>query len=224
VRVVSLVPSATESLLAWGVTPIAVTRVCEQPSLLAVGGTKDPDVDAVIALAPDLVVLCEEENRIEDADALTAAGLATHVLRIDAVDDVAPELDRLASAVGVAPLASSPLPEVPAASVRAVLPIWRRPWMTVSGRTYGSSVLERLGVANVYADATVRYPEFTFEEARALAPDIVVAPSEPYPFAERHRAELERVAPAVLVDGRDLLWWGARTPGALVRLAEVLAA
>ncbi|MEY2588091.1 MAG: hypothetical protein QOJ67_75, partial [Acidimicrobiaceae bacterium] len=62
-RIVSLVPSATESLLAWGVTPVAVTRFCEQPELLAVGGTKDPDVAAIVALRPDLVVLCEEENR-----------------------------------------------------------------------------------------------------------------------------------------------------------------
>ena len=57
----------------------------------------------------------------------------------------------------------------------------------------------------------------------ARRPDLVVAPSEPYPFAERHRAELERVAPVVLVDGEDLLWWGTRTPAAITRLATRLA-
>ena len=67
VRVVSLVPSVTETLLAWGLEPVGVTRFCEQPGLRAVGGTKDPDIDAIVALAPDLVVVNDEENRREDA-------------------------------------------------------------------------------------------------------------------------------------------------------------
>ena len=57
-RVVSMVPSVTESLLHWGVVPVACTRFCEQPTLAHVGGTKDPDVAAIVALAPDLVVVC----------------------------------------------------------------------------------------------------------------------------------------------------------------------
>lgn len=57
-RVVSLVPSATETLLAWGVEPVAVTRFCRAPGVASVGGTKDPDVVAVVEAAPDLVVLC----------------------------------------------------------------------------------------------------------------------------------------------------------------------
>ena len=56
-RVVSLVPSTTETLLAWGIEPVACTRFCEQPQLRHVGGTKDPDIDAIIALEPDLVVV-----------------------------------------------------------------------------------------------------------------------------------------------------------------------
>ena len=89
-RVVSLVPSVTESLLAWDVVPIAVTRFCEHPELPHVGGTKDPDVDRIVSLAPDLVVVNDEENRKEDFDALEAAGLAVHVVRVTRVEDVAP--------------------------------------------------------------------------------------------------------------------------------------
>src|SRR5262245_35700425 len=74
VRVVSLVPSVTETLLDWGIRPVAVTRFCEQPGFPTVGGTKDPDVAAIVALEPDLVVVNDEENRREDADALAAAG------------------------------------------------------------------------------------------------------------------------------------------------------
>ena len=53
-------------------------------------------------------------------------------------------------------------------------------------------------------------------------PDVVLAPSEPYPFAERHRAQLERIAPVILIDGQDLFWWGVRTEPAQRRLAEAL--
>ena len=102
-RVVSLVPSVSETLLAWGVEPVAVTRFCEQPGFVTVGGTKDPDVAAIVALAPDLVVVNDEENRREDADALRAAGLELHVTTVRSVADVAPGLSALADALHLAP-------------------------------------------------------------------------------------------------------------------------
>jgi ABC-type Fe3+-hydroxamate transport system substrate-binding protein len=223
VRVVSLVPSVTETVLAWGVTPVAVTRFCEQPDLVQVGGTKDPDLEAIAALAPDLVVMNVEENRLEDADALERAGVRVHVVRIDAVDDVGPELDSLAEAVGV-PKRATVLAPPSAPRLRAFVPIWRRPWMTMGGGCYGSSLLGHIGVVNVFADASTRYPETTLDDAASRSADVVLAPSEPYPFAERHRAELELVAPVVLVDGQDLFWWGVRTPAAIERLRRVVDA
>jgi ABC-type Fe3+-hydroxamate transport system substrate-binding protein len=224
-RVVSLVPSVTETLLAWGVTPVACTRFCEQPDLPHVGGTKDPDVPAIAGLAPDLVVMCVEENRREDAEALSAAGLATASLSVDAVADVAPALRMLAGLVGVDPGVVDDVEagDAPPDAPRAFVPIWKRPWMTMSGGTYGSSLLAAAGVANVFAGARDRYPTVTLEEARERRPDVVLAPSEPYPFAERHVPLLEEVAPVVLVDGQDLFWWGARTRAALARLRDALA-
>jgi len=222
VRVVSLVPSVTETLLAWDVEPVACTRFCEQPTLRHVGGTKDPDVEAIVGLAPDVVVMNDEENRREDADALAAAGLDLHVVHVTTVADVAPELARLAERLGV-PFEPWVVPEPSPVERRAFVPIWRRPWMTVNRDTYGASVLAQLGVDTVFADAPDRYPEVTLEDAAASAPDVVLAPSEPYPFRERHVAELSTVAPVVLVDGQDLFWWGARTPAALSRLAAALA-
>jgi hypothetical protein len=91
--------------------------------------------------------------------------------------------------------------------------------MTISGDTYGSSLLATVGVGNVYGDAGERYPAVELDDARRRHPDLVLAPSEPYPFTERHRAELETVAPVRLVDGKDLFWWGVRTPAAADRLA-----
>jgi ABC-type Fe3+-hydroxamate transport system substrate-binding protein len=222
-RVVSLVPSVTETLLAWGVTPVACTRFCEQPDLPHVGGTKDPDVAAIVDLAPDLVVLCVEENRREDADALTAAGIATAALSIDTVADVGPALAMLAGLVGVPAPPVVALPPDPEPATRAFVPIWKRPWMTLSGDTYGSSLLASIGVANVFADAAERYPTVTLDDVRARKPDVVLAPSEPYPFAERHVPLFDGVAPVVLVDGQDLFWWGSRTPAARERLQSSLS-
>ena len=226
-RVVSLVPSVTETLLAWGIAPVAVTRFCEQPDLPAVGGTKDPDVAAIVASAPDLVVLCREENRREDADALAAAGLATEVLQVEAVGDVPVELGRLARRVGLDP-ASVGLGAVhdplPPARARAVVPIWRRPWMVLGPATYGASLLRSLGVVTVpdEVDPDHRYPERSLDELAGERPDLVLVPTEPYPFGARHLPELAAVAPAVLVDGQDLLWWGVRTPAARQRLARAV--
>lgn len=222
-RVVSLVPSVTETLLAWDVVPVAVTRFCEHPELPAVGGTKDPDVAAIATLRPDLVVVNDEENRKQDADALLAHGLAVHVVHIAAVADVAAALTELADRLGVSSPDPAPLPAPVHLGLRAFVPIWRRPWMTLDATTYGSSVLARLGVANVFAEAGSRYPEVTLAEAAERRPDVVLAPTEPYPFAERHEEELAQVAPVRFVDGKDLFWWGWRTPTALRRLGEALA-
>ncbi len=222
-RVVSLVPSVTETLLHWGIKPVGVTRFCEQPSMRAFGGTKDPDVAGILALAPDLVVLNDEENRKEDHDAFVAANQRVLVLRITSLADVEPAMGQLAAACGcelpVMPLLPPNLPH----RLRAFVPIWRRPWMTFNGATYGSSLLNRLGVRNVFADAPDRYHSVTVEDIAAQRPDVILAPTEPYPFAERHAAELAEISPMVLVDGQDLFWWGSRTPTALVRLGAHIA-
>ena len=236
-RVVSLVPSVTETLLAWGVDLVACTRFCEQPGLRHVGGTKDPQVDEIAALAPDLVVLDEEENRREDADALVAAGCPIHVTAVRSLADVAPTLARLADATGSAVVATDDHPRrdtggtgtgesPPMPGRSAFVAIWRRPWMTISADTYGSSMLASIGVSNVYADHPVRYPTVELADVAARRPDLIVLPSEPYPFAARHLAGVASELPdptAVLVDGRDLFWWGVRTPAARRRLADQLS-
>lgn len=233
-RVVSLVPSATETLRALGVDPVACTRFCEQPDLPAVGGTKNPDVDAIVALAPDVVVMNDEENRAEDAEALVAAGLRVHSMSPRSVADVGPAMIALGETVGVGVperFAAGEWESGLAAQVAmrertsAAVLVWRRPWMTMNGDTYGSSLLEAIGIDNVFADDDDRYPEVTLDAIRARRPDIVLLPSEPYVFKDRHVDEVAAALPGVdtrLVDGRDLFWWGIRTPDALSRLRDLL--
>ncbi len=232
-RIVSLVPSMTETLLAWGIVPSACTRFCEQPTIAHVGGTKDPDIAAIVTMAPDLVIVDAEENRRQDHDALVVAGLDVHVLRIRSIADVAEQLVLLAARLGVVwslpahrldLAAATSSGRSSATSIQqpiAFVPIWKRPWMALGTPTYGSSLLAELGIANA-VDGLGAYPEVTLEQASELGTTMVIAPSEPYPFTERHRGVLEAVAPTYFIDGRDLLWWGARTGPALERLAIVL--
>ena len=173
---------------------------------------------------------------MEDADALLRAGLNVHSMSPMSVSDVGAAVTSLATRVGVR--APSPFPAaewhefVQQAGQpfrgRVVVLIWRRPWMTMTGMTYGSSLLSLLGWRNAVAPVANhpikdRYPEATLEEMAGFAPELVLLPDEPYPFAARHIAEVDaafptaRVAP---VDGQDLFWWGIRTPAALDRLSR----
>jgi ABC-type Fe3+-hydroxamate transport system substrate-binding protein len=231
IRIVSLVPSSTETLLALGADVVACTRFCEQPGLRHVGGTKNPDLDAIVELAPDLVVMDREENRLEDHDVLLAAGLSVFVSDVRSVDDALALVADLTAAVG-AP--SAVYETCRGALVRqpvlrdqrtAFVPIWRRPWMSIGAATYGASLLDRLGIELVTGDARDDYPTVELGDVAQRRPDLVLVPSEPYAFGADHVAELRTEFPGseiVRIDGQDLFWWGVRTPGALVRLSTVL--
>jgi len=230
-RVVSLVPSATETLLALGVTPVACTRFCEQAGIRTVGGTKNPDLEAIIGLAPDLVIVNDEENRREDADALVAAGLELHSMSPRSFADVEPAIAAIAGAIGAAVPAATGAPAVadaePVPRRRTVVFVWRRPWMALTADTYAASLLSLLGCDQVALGLDGnRYPEVDLGAVAIATPALILLPDEPYGFTERHRAEVAGAIPGadvMLVDGRDLFWWGVRTSAALERLRARLA-
>ena len=232
-RIVSLVPSATETLASWGVDPVACTRFCERPDLAHVGGTKNPDIAAIAALRPDLIVVDREENRRDDYEALVAAGLDIEVLHIAALGDVGPELARLAGRIGIdwqpeplpdqAELPTLQHPSGSAEPIRVFVPIWRRPYMTVGAATYGVSLLEYCGVQVAFADRPEPYPSLSEAELLAEPIDLVLAPTEPYEWHRRHFDELRAFGPAHLVDGQDLFWWGTRTPAGVTRVAQAIS-
>lgn len=229
VRVVSLVPSVTESLLAWGIEPVACTRFCEQPRLRHVGGTKDPDVAAIVDIAPDVVVVDREENRRDDAEELVRRGLRVVALHVTSLASADAETARLAALVG-AEFAPSPEPNWRPPQITAFVPIWRRPWMTINASTYGASLLASIGVTVSHADAPSPYPELATRDLPLLRGEsgvgVVLLPTEPYAFADRHIPEIVEatgISDVRIIDGRDLFWWGVRTAGARQRLAGVLA-
>ncbi|MFK0171315.1 helical backbone metal receptor [Streptomyces sp. NPDC090306] len=236
-RVVCLVPSLTEALAVSlpGVL-VGATDWCSHPAgldVIRVGGTKNPDVARIVALAPDLVVANEEENRVPDLAALRAAGLGVLVTEVRDVPQAFRELARVLEACG-APVRPRWLDEAqdawaalspPSRRVTAVVPVWRRPWMVLGRDTFAGDVLARLGVDHLYTGHTERYPRVTAEELRAAAPDVVVLPDEPYRFTADDGPEAFAPLPCALVGGRHLTWYGPtlgeapRVLGAAVRAA-----
>ncbi|MGW4362876.1 helical backbone metal receptor [Streptomyces californicus] len=220
-RVVSLVPSLTEAVAVSAPGLLAgATDWCTHPAGLAaarIGGTKNPDVAAIAALAPDLVIANEEENRAPDLDALRGAGLDVLVTEIRTLDQAFTELHRvLVDGCGLArprwldeaEAAWAALPAPSGLPRPAAVPIWRRPWMVLGRDTFAGDLLARLGVRNVYAGHPERYPRVTVEELNASGAELVVLPDEPYRFTAADGPEAFPGLPAALVDGRLLTWYG----------------
>jgi ABC-type Fe3+-hydroxamate transport system substrate-binding protein len=214
-RVVSIVPSLTESLAASrpGLL-VGVTDWCTHPVDLGatrVGGTKNPDLDLIAALEPDLVLANEEENRAVDLSALRSRGIQVWVTAPRTVAQALESLQAMLAAIGIPrPDWLSAAAEAWAAPwtgprVRAVVPIWRRPWMVLGSDTFAGDVLARVGVGNVFAGSSLRYPRVDLGELPEH--DIVVLPDEPYAFSASDGPEAF-TAPARLLSGRHLTWYG----------------
>jgi ABC-type Fe3+-hydroxamate transport system substrate-binding protein len=235
-RVVSLVPSLTEMLFDLGVRPIAVTDYCLHPAkdiaaLPRVGGQKDPDLEKLLALSPDFVVVAKEENLRRDVEKLEKAGVSVFVTDVKNIDDALRLPFQLGAALGVTRALSRAAHDWMEAGVKAarraapkpplkgICFVWRDPWIAAGGDTYLSDVLAACGVNNMMTERS-RYPKLTLDEAQHLRPDVIVLPSEPYPFSAR---DLPSVPRGVLVDGTVLCWYGPRT-GRIAELATIMAA
>jgi ABC-type Fe3+-hydroxamate transport system substrate-binding protein len=234
-RVVSLVPSLTEALAvsAPGML-VGATDWCVHPTgldVVRVRGTKNPDLARIVALAPDLVVASQEENREQDVVALREAGISVWVTDIRTVEGAFGSIDQLLELLD-APhrgwLAEArkawraPALVNAAYRVRAVVAIWRRPWMFLGHDTYAGDVLRRLGVDNVLANDPSRYPRLDVDDLPAH--DLVVLPDEPYHFTPQDGPESFPAGTTALVDGQALTWYGPRMITAPALLVEQLSA
>ncbi|HYC54695.1 MAG TPA: helical backbone metal receptor [Candidatus Binatia bacterium] len=244
-RVVSLVPSLTEALIDFGLGASIVgrTRYCEEPAdvvagIETVGGTKNPDVERIIALRPDLVIVNKEENRIEDCQALEAAGIALHVTHPRTVQEAASMIQELGAACGAGERSTALAEDIRASlaahaadaggreAVRTFCPIWRKPYMTFRRATYIGDMLAHAGCDNIFGDAAdTDFFEVSVEQILQAKPALVVLPDEPYVFEPRHAEELREAgvnAQFLHLDGKDLAWYGPRIPHALRRLSEAV--
>lgn len=256
-RIVSLVPSDTHSVVALGAGNRLVGRTtyCEHGDGVAtVGGTKDVDVDAVLALAPQLVIANQEENTRKALEAL-AERVPVLVSLPRRVDQGIGHLARLARILGVAQdpkvrelvKRGYELPAAVPATRRAFVPIWMDPLMTINADTFGSDVLARVGVSNVFGDRLrlyplaadlgksmpedstgrdVRYPRVTLDEVKQRGAELIVLSDEPHAFSAEDEAVFREALPnarVVRVSGKDLFWYGAWTIDAVARLSAQFA-
>ncbi|MGO9027977.1 MAG: helical backbone metal receptor [Acidimicrobiales bacterium] len=234
-RIVSLVPSLTEALAATCPDRlVGATDWCSHPAGLGVArvrGTKNPDLAAIEALGPDLVVANREENRRVDIDRLRSAGVPVWVTVVESIGQALRSMGRLITGVldlpepawlDAARRAWTPPPALP--SLRAVVPVWRRPWMVVGSHTFTGDVLTRLGLDHVFADADDRYPRVDLAAPEIARAELVLLPDEPYRFTADDGPEAFPDRRVVLVPGRDLTWYGPSMVAARAELDARIAA
>ncbi|MFC4011709.1 helical backbone metal receptor [Nonomuraea purpurea] len=232
-RIVSLVPSLTESVAATVPEAlVGATDWCSHPADLDVArvrGTKNPDLEAVRALRPDVVLANAEENRAPDIEALRRSGVAVWVTKIETLAEAFVSLDRMfthACRTGRPGWldAAQDAWRAPAPGPRrtAIIPIWRRPWMVVGRDTFTGDLLRHLGVDNLYAGHAERYPKIPLPELVERRPDLVVLPDEPYAFTRTDGPESFPGLTCALVSGRLLTWYGPSLVDARARLSRDL--
>ena len=238
-RIVSLCPSLTELVfdLGHGNELVGRTKFCIHPAdrvdaVEKVGGTKNPKLDRIIELAPDLVLLNEEENRREDAEALRAAGVPCHVSFPHTALETADMVRSIAAAIDASADGERIAGDIEARHRRVVesaanrdpityaYMIWREPWMTVNADTFVSALLGDAGGMNAFSALGERYPAVTPEQLAAASPDVVLLSTEPFPFKLQHADELARLTGIdrdrfEIVDGEMLSWHRSRTPAGL---------
>lgn len=251
-RILSLVPSLTELLFALGLGPRVVgrTRFCVRPqdrvaAVETVGGTKTVKMEKILALRPSHAVVNIDETPKELARALAGHGIRVIVTHpVEVIDN--PGLYRLLGGIFGAEAEARALTArfdesyrsvcskgEKSAPRRVIYLIWKKPWMTVSGATYISSMLSLIGWQPAARPASGgpadRYPEIALADDMLAATDLVLFSTEPFPFTEKHIAEFRadfpaHAAKARLVDGQLLGWYGSRAIEGLRYLQELAAA
>ena len=258
-RIVSLVPSDTLNVVALGAADRLVgrTRYCDPvAAAVEVGGTKDVDVDAVARLMPDLILANQEENSRAHLEQLAQLSLPLLVSFPKTVAEGLSHLARLAKILethardllrrGYAAMAEAEAALRARRPLRAFVPIWMDPLMTLNGQTYMSDALRLGGGENVFADRQrlyplsadlgqavprpagtrdTRYPRVTLEEVAQREPQIVLLPDEPHPFSEEDADLFRRALPSARVvrcGGRDFSWYGAQSVEGLPRLRALI--
>ena len=247
-RIVSLIPSTTETLCHLGLADalVGVTAYCVEPADVVrtktrIGGEKNPDLELIRRLAPDLVIANIEENLREHVEVLRGWGIPVWVTYPRTVADairmirelgdvtesrgpagaLAEELERLYDAVTAETSRRPPVP--------VFYPIWRTPYMTINRDTYIHDVLRVTGAGNVFGERPERYPTITLDEMAARAPRVIILPDEPFRFRRAHLADFTpypdvqavRDGRIHLMDGKPFSWHGPRIADALRTLPDL---
>jgi len=234
-RIVSLVPSVTETVIGLGAADclVGITSYCVYPAdivknISKVGGTKGFSFEAVEAARPDLILANKEENRKRQIEKLrerypvfvtyprTVEGAVKMILDLGVLTGTEERASELAASCDY--FLESMEPAIAGPPLRTACMIWRDPWMAVGPDSYVSALLDRVGFVNVFAEVDGRYPETSLDAMIDRRPDVIILPSEPYEFGKADQEELDRFlgergvsATTLRMDGSLLTWFGSRT-------------
>jgi ABC-type Fe3+-hydroxamate transport system substrate-binding protein len=248
-RIVSLVPSHTESLFALGAggRVVGATEYCVHPEQVLcgvprVGGTKNPRIARILELAPDLVIANREENRRADVERLEAAGVQVLVTYARTAEEATADLRRLGELTGTVQRADELATGIESAlqrararaagrAVRYLALIWKGPYMAVGPDTFAHALLAACGGVNGLPPSPRRYPRIDERGIEALDPEVILLPTEPYAFTSGERDALlalpcraARESRVHIVEGELLTWYGPRMERALEVFSELLHA
>jgi ABC-type Fe3+-hydroxamate transport system substrate-binding protein len=224
-RIVSLVPSQTELLFDLGLSEAisGVTLFCIHPNEAKqkekIGGTKKLNLEKIAALRPDLIIANKEENTKEQIEWLSQR-FPVWISDMKTLGDSLEMIQNIGALTGKEEAAGKISETIrnifesfsPGSPKRTLYLIWRAPWMSIGSDTFINDILKRCGLVNIMSQHS-RYPELTDNMIRELHPDLILLSSEPYPFKEKHIAEIKNLSPASdirLVDGEMFSWYGSR--------------
>lgn len=227
-RIVSLVPSQTEFLyeIGLGDRVIGITNYCTHPKewaekKLRIGGPKDFSIDAIRLLNPDLIIANKEENHVDKILHLKKS----YPVWISDVRNLEQALDmmrRIGVMVGRVKNAETVITKVRhnfqrilslEKRINVAYFIWRKPYMSINYDTFIHAMLTTCGLNNCFSEQAARYPVISESMLRKAAPELVILPSEPFPFTQKHADEIREIIPQTrffLVNGEMFSWYGSR--------------
>jgi ABC-type Fe3+-hydroxamate transport system substrate-binding protein len=225
-RIISLVPSITELLFSFGLEAetIGITKFCVHPThwhknKTRIGGTKNVQIETIKKLQPDLIICSKEENIQEQVEELATLFpvLLTDVKNYnDALEMILTVGKICATETEALQITTTIKNNFSNLAITNTIPaaylIWHEPYMTIGNDTFIQDMMSKAGFENIFADKT-RYPIITVEDIAERNPAVILLSSEPYPFGDKHIAELQAYLPQtkiMLADGEFFSWYGSR--------------
>lgn len=226
-RIVSLVPSQTEYLCDLGLDEelVGITKFCVHPKHLKktktiIGGTKNVSISKIRDLNPDLVIGNKEENTKEDIEAIREF-CPVWLSDIFTLEDAYQMMFSLGDILDKKFQASEIINEIQAkfnglrkvnSNINALYLIWKKPFIAVGSNTFINSMLNECTINNVLGNKS-RYPEVNIDDLKGESLNLILLSSEPYPFKEKDKMELEQLFPGIrieIVNGELFSWYGSR--------------
>lgn len=237
-KIISLVPSITELLFQLELEKqvAGITKFCVHPKNAVktkhiIGGTKNFHIDKIKQINPDLIIGNKEENvknQIEELEKLFPVWMSD----VNDFNEALQMILQIGEITGTNKKAHEIIENIQNNFSKIIMPerkmktsylIWQNPFMTIGADTFINSMLSKAGFENVFENEK-RYPEITLQNIIDKQTEILILSSEPYPFKEKNKKELENYLPGIkiiLADGEMFSWYGSRMMNAAQYFIEM---